>query len=76
MKREYRAKGQMNLIALYQHEERLSNQQLACRLGASVRRTCAVRSAPKALLRQVVALAEYEGISVDEFQLRYGSKCA
>ncbi len=71
-----RKKYSNNLIARYQMDERLSNRQLAERLGASVGKTCAARNVRCAPHKQVETLAAYEGISVLEFCERYSDKCA
>lgn len=69
-------KTNTNLIALYQQAERLSNRELAGRLGSSIERACAVRDASKAPRRQLEALAEFEEITVAELVQLYGGLCA
>lgn len=61
-----------NPIAVYRHEENLSLQQLAGRMGVTsrewARRICNEETASPKLLRR---LAEFENISEEEFAGRY-----
>lgn len=67
-----RQKPARNPIAVYRQDENLSLQQLAGRMGVGsrewARRVCDEKIASSKLLRR---LAEYEGVSEDEFLRRY-----
>ena len=76
MKMNNLMKSSNNLIYMYQTEERLSNRQLAGRLGLSIGKARTVRSVRRAPYKQLEALAEFEGITVRELSSRYGGKCA
>ena len=67
MKESKKTNDRLNLIAMYQIEERLTNKQLANILGESVGRACAARDMHRAPQKQVKILAAYEGLSVEEF---------
>ncbi|MCR5137173.1 MAG: hypothetical protein K6C12_08750 [Oscillospiraceae bacterium] len=75
MKKAKKTNDSLNLIAMYQIEERITNKQLANILGESVGRACAARDMRQAPQKQVRVLAAFEGISVAEFFERYGN-CA
>lgn len=60
-----------NCIACYRHEENYSLQQLGDILGVTRERARVICNEKEAPRKHVAALAKKEGISVEEFHLRY-----